>query len=96
MSEATKTPVLYDVTYSTLGPDGQTIKDSIKIREGVSLEVGYRIGSRLADVLSLKESAWALEEGKELVEGDKYAWITIMPTDNDEWVLVAPAGETVE
>ena len=92
MSEASKAAVLYDVIYSAFDVDNKTIKESIKVREGVSLETAYNIGSRLADALYLKQSTWAVKEGEQPVEGDKYAWLTITPGENNEWVFVAPVG----
>ncbi|WP_391559698.1 hypothetical protein [Robertmurraya sp.] len=73
-------PVLYKVCYKQYIESELSLK--LILRTGLDYERAYQIAKPIADALCLKDCSRSKEDGR------LYGWLTVMPTDNDEYVTI--------
>lgn len=72
--------ILYKVCYKQYLEEELSMK--LVLRTGLEYERAFQIAEPIANALGLKECAKNKEDGR------LYGWLTIMPTDNDEYVTI--------
>lgn len=73
----------YSVKYVRMDEDGKELS-SICLRRYSSRDTALEFGSKLAEALGLKENGTPMPEH----EFTEYVWMTVMPTEADEYVVV--------
>lgn len=71
--------LLYDVVYQRKN-DKDVVVSAISFREGISFEQAGSLADDLGNALRLKPGSWP------------HSWLTVMPTENDEFVFIVESN----
>lgn len=71
--------LLYDVVYQRKNDKGMVVS-AVSFREGLPFEFASKMADDLGNALALKPGSWP------------HSWLTIMPTESDEYIFITESN----